>query len=302
MHNIKTNFGRFYRICKEIFEDEADSNGNLQFYPRRPNMTDLQVISLACIMEALGIDSENLLWSKLKTDYPGLFPNLICRTRFNRRRKRLQGHIMKVQDKISERLEDQSQAMVIDSVPVPVVKLARERTYKAFRKDFETAPSKGYSAVNKGWFIGYKLHVVIFDNGVVQQSGITKGNVHDINYLKSISKLPSGKQLLGDRAYRSKPLQMDLFDKYSVKLRVPFRINQHDYKKHPKKYKSKRQMVETFFAQMCDQLNLKRNYAKSYEGLVARLTSKLSSMSILHWINHLNGRKLAQIKHALSFQ
>ena len=40
---------------------------------------------------------------------------------------------MKVQDKISERLEYQSQAMVIDSVPGPVVKLARERTYKAFR-------------------------------------------------------------------------------------------------------------------------------------------------------------------------
>jgi hypothetical protein len=32
MHNVKTNFGRFYRICKEIFEDEADSKGNLEFY------------------------------------------------------------------------------------------------------------------------------------------------------------------------------------------------------------------------------------------------------------------------------
>jgi hypothetical protein len=191
--------------------------------------------------------------------------------------------------------------MVIDSIPVPVIKLARERTYKAFRKSFDTAPAKGYSAVNKGWFIGYKLHVVIFDNGVVQQSGVTKGNVHDINYLKDIDKLPAQKQLLGDRAYRSNPLQMELFDKFKVKLRVPFRINQHDYKKHPKKYKTKRQMVETFFAQMCDQLNLKRNYAKSYDGLMARLTSKLSAMSFLHWINHLNGKKLAQIKHALSF-
>jgi len=282
MHNIKTNFGRFYRICKEFFEGEADSKGNLQFYPREPKMGDLQVISLSCLMESLGIDSENLLWSKLKTDYGGLFPHLICRTRFNRRRKRLQSYIMKVQDKISERLEDQSQAMVIDSIPVPVVKLARERTYKSFRKNFETAPAKGYSAVNKGWFIGYKLHVVIFNNGVVPQSGITRGNVHDINYLKTISKLPPGKLLLGDRAYRSNPLQIDLFDKHKVKLMVPFRMNQHDYKKHPGKYKSKRQMVETFFAQMCDQLNLKRNYAKSYDGLVTRLTSKLSSMSILH--------------------
>ena len=230
MHNIKTNFGRFYRICKEIFEDEADKSGNLHFYPRKPKMTDLQVISLSCIMEALGIDSENLLWSKLKTDYPGLFPDLICRSRFNRRRRRLQGHIMKVQDKISERLENQSQAMVIDSVPIPVIKLAREKSYKAFRKDFDTAPAKGYSAVNKGWFIGYKLHVVIFDNGVVQQSGITKGNIHDINFLKSITKLPADKQLLGDRAYRSKPLQMDLFENFNVKLRLPFRINQHDNK------------------------------------------------------------------------
>lgn len=41
---------------------------------------------------------------------------------------------MKIQDKISERLEDQSQAMVIDSALVPVVKLVRERTYKAFEK------------------------------------------------------------------------------------------------------------------------------------------------------------------------
>ncbi len=50
-------------------------------------------------------------------------------------------------------------------------------------------------------------------------------------------------------------------------------------------------MVETFFAQMCDQFHLKRNYAKSYDGLLARLASKLSSMSILlHWLNHLNGK------------
>lgn len=301
MHNIKTNFGRIYCICKEFFEGEADKKGNLQFYPKVPFMADLEVIALACTMEALSIDSENLLWSKLKKDYPTLFIHLICRTRFNRRRKRLQPYIVKIQDEVSSRLENESKAMVIDSIPVPVVKLAREKTFRSFRKSFDTAPAKGFSSVNKGWFIGYKLHVVIFDNGVVQQSGVTKGNIHDINYLKGLKKLPKGKLLLGDKAYRSKPLQLDLFDKYKVNLRVPFRMNQYDYKKHPKKYKSKRQMVETFFAQMCDQLNLKRNYAKSFEGLLTRLTSKLSAMSILHWINHQNGRKLAQIKHALSF-
>lgn len=75
--------------------------------------------------------------------------------------------------------------------------------------------------------------MLIFDNGVVQHSGITEGNVHDINYLKFLNKVPEGKQFLGDRACLSKPLQMDLFDKLSVKLRVPFRMNQHDYNVNP---------------------------------------------------------------------
>ena len=301
MHNIKTNFSKFYCICKELFQTETGSRKNFQFYPVQPKMNDLEIVSLACCMEALSIDSENLLWSKLKKDYASAFPNLIDRSRFNRRRKRLTPFILQVQDYISSKLENQSQTMIVDSIPVPVVKMAREKSYKSFRKSFDTAPAKGWSAVNKNWFIGYKLHVVIFDNGVVQQSAITKGNVHDINFLKQVKDLPGHKKILGDRAYISKTLQMDLFEQYNVTLKVPFRNNQHDYKKHPKKYKSKRQMVETFFAQMCDQLNLKRNYAKSYEGLATRLASKLSSMSILHWINHLNGRKLAQIKHALSF-
>lgn len=301
MHNIQANFGRFYRICKQFFDGEADKWGNLQFYPRSPRMADLKVIALSCTMEALGIDSENLLWSKLKTDYPKWHEHLICRTRFNRRRRRLQPYIERLQQAIAGELQSHSKVLVVDSIPVPVIKMARERTHRAFKQSFETAPAKGYSAVNRGWFIGYKLHVIIFDNGVVQQSTLTKGNVHDIHFLKAVQHLPSGKFLLGDRAYRSSPLQMELFEQFKVKLQVPFRINQKDYRKHPRKWKSKRQMVETFFSQMCDQLNLKRNYSKSYEGLKTRLTSKLSAMALLHWINYQNGRTIAQIKHALSF-
>ena len=97
MHNIQANFGRFYRICKQFFDGEADKWGNLQFYPRSPRMADLKVIALSCTMEALGIDSENLLWSKLKTDYPKWHEQLICRTRFNRRRRRLQPYIERLQ-------------------------------------------------------------------------------------------------------------------------------------------------------------------------------------------------------------
>jgi hypothetical protein len=81
------------------------------------------------------------------------------------------------------------------------------------------------STVNKSWFIGYKLHGVIFDNGVVQQSGITKRNVHGINFLKQVKNLPENRKILGDIAYISKTLQMDLFKQYKVKMLYLSTIN-----------------------------------------------------------------------------
>lgn len=134
MHNIQTNFGRFYRMCKQFFEGEADRQGNLQFYPRTPRMADLKVIALSCTMEALGIDSENLLFSKILSDYPAWSAELICRSRFNRRRRRLQPYIQRLQQKVAERLQQQSEVLVVDSIPVPVVKMVREKTHKAFKR------------------------------------------------------------------------------------------------------------------------------------------------------------------------
>lgn len=301
MHNIRTNFRKFYSICKELFEKEVNNRNNIQSYPVAPKMNDLQIVALSCCMEALGIDSENLLWSKLKTDYADQFTNLIDRSRFNRRRKRLAKMIERVHHHVGQRLGHLSNTMIVDSIPVPIIKMARERSFKSFRHDFETAPAKGYSAVNRSWYIGYKLHVIIHDNGIIQQAGITKANVHDINFLKALDHLPEGKSLLGDRAYISQTVQMDLFDHYQVKLKVPFRYNQHDYRKYPKKNRSKRQMVETVFAQLCDHLNLRRNYARSFIGLATRLASKLSATSLLQFINFKNGQKISKIKHALAF-
>ncbi|ATL48909.1 IS982 family transposase [Chitinophaga caeni] len=301
MHNIRTNFRKFYSICKELFEKEVNSRHNFQCYPVAPKMNDLQIVSLSCCMEALGIDSENLLWSKLKTDYADQFTNLIDRSRFNRRRKRLAEKVERVQHHIGRRLDHLSSTMIVDSVPVPVIKMVRERTFKSFKHDFDTAPAKGYSAVNRSWFIGYKLHVIIYDNGAIQQAGITKANVHDINFLKQLDRLPAKKSLLGDRAYISQTVQMDLFDNYQVRLKVPLRHNQHDYRKYPRKNRSKRQMVETVFSQLCDHLNLRRNYARSFDGLATRLASKLSATSLLQYINFKNGLKISKIKHALAF-
>jgi len=60
-------------------------------------------------------------------------------------------------------------------------------------------------------------------------------------------------------------------------------------------------MVKTFFTQICDPFHLIRNDSESGDGLVARLASRLSAVSLLHRIDYQNAKTLAQIKLALHF-
>ncbi len=70
----------------------------LQFVPtsvlKRRNvgmakLSDPEIIALSICSELIGIDSENAWYSFVKRNYRHLFPNLCCRTRFNRTRRAL---------------------------------------------------------------------------------------------------------------------------------------------------------------------------------------------------------------------
>ncbi len=62
----------------------------------------------------------------------------------------------------------------------------------------------------------------------------------------------------------------------------------------------KRKRIETLFAQMCDQMMMKRNYAKSFNGIRTGIICKVASVTCLQWMNHKNDRPLNHIKHALA--
>jgi hypothetical protein len=123
-------------ICKktleyaaEVFRNDTDDNGNFQFCPRRTWMSDLQVMALAIAAESACIDSENWLFCKLRTDYRSRFPERIDRTRFNRRRRQLQVRIVELTKRISMTLGVDSSILIVDSMPCPVVKNSRERSF-----------------------------------------------------------------------------------------------------------------------------------------------------------------------------
>jgi hypothetical protein len=61
-----------------------------------------------------------------------------------------------------------SSILIVDSMPCPVVKHRRERSFALCKEVPSNAPWKGYSAVDKKYFIGYKPHLLTSEHGVFQ--------------------------------------------------------------------------------------------------------------------------------------
>ena len=85
MHYLYAIFANFLNICKQLSGNLVTESGNV---PRRgivPRFSDLERLALN-MTEALGIDSESLLFTKLQ-EYKLEIPNLISRKQYNDRRK-----------------------------------------------------------------------------------------------------------------------------------------------------------------------------------------------------------------------
>lgn len=303
MHNLASNFRLFFQITKSAFTHVILADDNFKFYPRKPKLSDIEIIALALTAESIGIDSENYLFGKLRCDYRAAFPQLIHRSNFNRRRKNLSRYILQMNLHLAQKMNAGENVFIVDSMPVPVCKIVREKRSKICRENFETAPDKGYSAVNKAWYFGYKMHLVTSAKGVFYSMDLSKASVHDVLYLNDVKY--SGLNncvLIGDKGYLSSTCKTDLFTYANIGLETPMRTNQNNKKSFAPVFRKSRKRIETLFSQLCDQFMLKRNYAKSFIGLSLRILTKITAITCLQWLNVLNNKPLNHLKFALDFQ
>ncbi len=149
------------------------------------------------------------------------------------------------------------------------------------------------------YYYGYKLHALCGLNGVVHSFDLTKANVHDIHYLEDIKTEYNNCTVIGDKGYINVEIQLDLFETVNISFEVPYRSNLKDWKPTFTPFTKFRKRIETLFSQLCDQFMIVRNYAKDTEGLFTRIIGKISALTILQYINKLNGRPIERIKYAL---
>lgn len=277
-------------------------DNNFKPYPRKPKLSDATILALTLTAEALSIDKELTFWSKLKqpdSKIEGL--ELTVVSNYNRRKKALLPYFQLLQKRLATVLNEGETQFIVDSMPLPICKPSRAKRITICQKNAATAPSKGYSASVKLYYMGYKLNITISAKGVVHSIQITKGSVHDVNYLSKSENIGlKNCTLIGDKGYISATIQADLFNNYRIELRTPFRKNQKNKEPFPKQLAKARKRIETLFSQLCGQFLIKRNYAKQFEGFFVRIVSKIVTVTALQYFNHLANRPLNHLQYALA--
>ncbi len=301
MHNIKTNFDKILVVIKDILGDEINEKGNYVRRGTRPRFSDIEVIALSFTAECLSIDSENYLFSKLNKEYKTGFKNMISRRQYNDRRKLLFEKTERVRKLMSEKLNRHSDVFAIDSMPIEICKLSREKRNKMGKESIHHSPDKGYCASQKKYFYGYKLHSVCSAAGVIESLDLTKASVHDVHYLKDVKELFSNCIITGDKGYIGRQHQINLFETAAIQLEVPLRNNQKEQKPVVRILKKVRKRIETVFSQLCDQFMIQRNYAKSFTGFKCRILAKITGFTILQFLNKfLYNKPISRVKHTLA--
>ncbi|WP_034044905.1 IS982 family transposase [Wocania ichthyoenteri] len=288
MNNLNANYERILEVLRKISKEQL-----LAYQRRQPKLSDLELVSLSLTSEYMGIDSESNLFRQL----PDIISSKINRSVYNRRRRKLANHIDAIRLKLATHFNEFEDYFIVDSMPLEVCKLSRSSRSRICKEATYVFPDKGYCASQSANYYGYKLHAICSVSGIFQSIDLSPASVHDVNYLKDIKAQISNCTLIGDRGYLSAEIQLNLFDTCNIKLNTPMRNNQNNYKKQPYIFRKSRKRIETLFSQLCDQFMIRRNYAKSFEGFKTRIISKITSLTVIQYINKfVFDRKINNIK------
>jgi len=292
MHDFQANYDKILNVLQQV---ESDSN----FISKRkkPKLSDLELIAINLTSEYMSIDSECQLFRIL----PDSLSSRIERSVYNRRKRNLFSHQEIIRKRLVNQFNEFEEYFVVDSMPLEVCKLSRSSRSNICKEADFSYPDKGFCASQQLHYYGYKLHAVCSVNGVIENMDITPASVHDIHYLKDIKAQMKDCTLLGDKGYLSSNQQISLFESANIKLEVPMRKNQKDYKKQPFIFKKSRKRIETLFSQLCDQFMIRRNYAKSFQGFRTRIQSKIMALTMVQFINKFSfDRNINNLKIAIT--
>lgn len=268
-----------------------------------PACSDSELVTMVLVGECRGWDEETDLvraW-RARRD---VFPVVPERSRANRRRRALAPAINALRQ-LTLRLLDLAadRQCAIDSLPVPALRFHLVPSSPAVGTWQAHGAAFGKVTTKQQTIFGSKLQRLVTLNGVILDCLLAPANVNDLD--AGAELLAKHRDLLvrGDKAYLSAPVAADLLATAGITLLTVPRKNQR-VQLPPALAALQtrwRQIVETVNGQLADRFHSEENHAHSFDGLCARLYSKLTAHTLAVYLNRLLGNPDCLKLKALAF-
>ena len=158
-----------------------------------------------------------------------------------------------------------------DSKPLPLCHHLRHGRVRLLRE-----AGACFGKTKKGWFFGFKLHVLTDDQGRVVAALLTPGNWDDRAATPTLAAGIDGGVCLGDLGYRGQALQEELLQELELLLLTPASASTSAQRAL---LSSLRERVETTFAQLWNRF-VDRVYSRSWDGLWSTIKLKLLHLNL----------------------
>jgi hypothetical protein len=267
--------------------------------PRRagfaPALSDSECLTVEMVGHYLGYSTQKQVFEQMKDRFGAWFPGLRDRAAFTRQ----SAHLWIVKSGLHQQIVDalgghQASLQVIDTMPLPICKLARRFQRRIFRRQSVLEgpePTKGYCAAKDEEYFGFKGGLRITDYGLIVHAPLLQAYGHDSTCRDALlAGVQPDTQVVGDSAFLDLERQQELKDVYQIHLLTPLKCNMHLTSQRqpfvlPTWTGPIRRLVETVYAQLVERFHVQALKVRDAWHLHNLWGTKILAHSICVWLN-----------------
>jgi hypothetical protein len=252
----------------------------------KPILADSEVLTIECVGEFLGIDTDKGLYEYFRRYWGDWFPALgrIHRTTFTRQAANVWAVKAQLRQQLLGQVGFDPQVWILDSFPMPVCRFGR--AYRCRRLAGLAAFGRDEGA--KQTFSGVRAHLGVCWPGVIADGHLAPANLHDLALAEDLLADAHG-WVLGDRSYWSPARAGLLADQGVWLLAPPSRSAKGPVPRLPARLIQARRRIETVIGQLVERYHAKRVWARDAWHLWSRWQRKLLSHTLAVYLCQQHG-------------
>jgi hypothetical protein len=261
-------------ITVDCLVDEWLAGRRLRQRGPRPVLSDSEVLTIECVGEFLGIDTDKGLYDHFRRHDQSWFPALgrIHRTTFTRQAANLWAVKAQLRQQLLGQVRFDPAISILDSFPMPVCRFGRADRCQRLAELAAFGRDEGA----KQTYYGLRVHLRVCWPGVIADSGLAPANLHDLVMAEELLHGVRG-WALGDRSYWSPARAGMLADHGVWLLAPPSRSVKGSAPRLPGRLVQARRRIETVIGQLVGRYNAKQVWARDAWHLWSRWHRKLFS-------------------------